>query len=50
MRTLNVSDSVSDAITGHSAKSEGARYGTVPLETKKEAIDKLPKLSLVRLY
>ncbi|WP_032096029.1 MULTISPECIES: site-specific integrase [unclassified Alteromonas] len=50
MRTLNVSDSVSDAITGHSAKSEGARYGTVPLETKKEAIDRLPRLSLVRLY
>ncbi len=51
MRVLGVSDSVSDSITGHAAKSEGGRYcGPVPLKAKKEAIDKLPKLNLDRIY
>jgi integrase len=50
MRTLGISDSVSDAITGHAAKSEGGRYGTVPLTTKKEAMDKLSHLDVVRIY
>lgn len=50
MRALGVSDSISDAITGHAAKSEGGRYGTVPLVTKKEAMNKLPRLVLQRIY
>jgi ribosomal protein S3 len=50
MRALGISDSVSDAITGHAAKSEGGRYGTVPLTTKKEAMDKLSHLDVVRIY
>ncbi|WP_318248987.1 site-specific integrase [Paraglaciecola chathamensis] len=50
MRALGISDSVSDAITGHAAKSEGGRYGSVPLKTKKEAIDRLNRLDVVRIY
>jgi len=50
MRALGVADSISDAITGHSAKTEGGRYGSVPLATKKEAIDKLSRLDVVRIY
>ena len=50
MRALGVADSVSDSITGHAAKSDGGRYGSVPLRTKKEAIDKLPRLNIKRIY
>jgi len=50
MRALGVADSISDAITGHSAKTEGGRYGSVPLATKKEAIDKLSRLDVIRIY
>tara|TARA_R110001583_G_scaffold136796_3_gene288538 strand:+ start:150 stop:1823 length:1674 start_codon:yes stop_codon:yes gene_type:complete len=49
MRSLGVADSVSDAITGHAAKTEGERYGTVTLDTKKEAIDRLLCLDIKRL-
>ena len=49
MRSLGVADTVSDAITGHAANTEGSRYGVVTLETKKAAIDNLPKLDLDRL-
>ena len=50
MRALGVADSVSEAITGHAPKSEGGRYGTVPLITKKEAIDRLAPLDILRIY
>ena len=50
MRALGVADSVSDAITGHMAKNEGARYGSVTLTTKKGAIDKLKRLDVTRIY
>jgi integrase len=49
MRMLGVEDSVSDAITGHTAKNVGGSYGTVPLETKKMALDRLPRLALTKL-
>jgi len=49
MRSVGVADTVSDAISGHSAKTEGERYGTVTLETKQSAIDRLPRLTLTRL-
>ena len=50
MRGLFIEDSVSDAITGHAATTEGGRYGTVTLEVKKVAIDKLPRLDLQRIW
>lgn len=50
MRSLFIEDSVSDAITGHAATTEGGRYGTVALEVKKVAIDKLPRLDLQRIW
>lgn len=50
MRSLGVPDSVSDSITGHSAKGVGASYGTVELKTKKEVIDRLPRLGVSRLF
>lgn len=50
LRGLEVVDSVSDAITGHSAANIGASYGTVDMETKKKAIDSLPRLALSRLW
>ncbi|WP_137167559.1 site-specific integrase [Salinimonas lutimaris] len=49
MRRLQVADSTSDAITGHAAQTEGGRYGSVPLESKKAAIDLLPRLNIERL-
>ena len=49
MRSLEIADTVSDAITGHAPKTEGERYGTVTLETKQKSIDRLPRLDLVRL-
>ena len=49
-RELSVPDSVSDRITGHTVKNEGARYGSVSLEYRKEVIDRLPSLSLKRIY
>ena len=50
MRALGITDSISDAITGHASKTEGGRYGSVPLATKKEAIDKLGRLDVVKIY
>lgn len=50
LRGLEVVDSVSDAIAGHSAVNIGASYGTVDLQTKKKAIDRLPCLALSRLW
>tara|TARA_B110000211_G_C14084879_1_gene556226 strand:+ start:284 stop:436 length:153 start_codon:yes stop_codon:yes gene_type:complete len=50
MRAIKVQDSVSNSITGHAAKSEGEEYGSVTLRTKKEAIDKLPRLNIKRIY
>jgi integrase len=50
MRTLGVADSVSDAITGHKPNNEGARYGSVTMATKKEAINKLSRLDVTRIY
>ncbi len=50
MRTLGIPDTVSDAITGHAGKSEGDRYGVVTLETKKDAVDRLPRLSVNRIF
>lgn len=50
MRSLSVEDSVSDAITGHAAVNEGGRYGMVTIETKRAAIDKLPRLNLKRIW
>lgn len=41
-----VPDRVSDAITGHAAKSVGAGYGTVPLRAKLEAIRSLPRWTI----
>jgi integrase len=46
MRSLGVADTVSDAISGHAPKTEGDRYGTVTLSTKKKAIDQMPYLEL----
>ncbi|HGS5568275.1 site-specific integrase [Vibrio parahaemolyticus] len=49
LRRLGIADTVSDAITGHTPAGVGGSYGTVELETKKEAIDRLPRLALSRL-
>ena len=49
MRSLEVSDTISDAITGHSTKGVGASYGTVELTIKKKVIDRVPRLALTRL-
>ncbi|EKO3811024.1 hypothetical protein [Vibrio harveyi] len=43
-------DSVADSITGHAPANIGASYGTVDLQTKKKAIDRLPRLALSRLW
>ncbi|WP_218770703.1 site-specific integrase, partial [Vibrio parahaemolyticus] len=45
LRRLGIADTVSDAITGHTPAGVGGSYGTVELETKKEAIDRLPRLA-----
>lgn len=50
MRIQGTEDSVSDAITGHAASNEGSRYGSVPLETKQTAINKLTRLGISRIY
>ncbi|HCE3561837.1 TPA: site-specific integrase [Vibrio parahaemolyticus] len=50
MRGLEVADTVSDAITGHTPNSVGGSYGTVDLNIKKAAIDKLPRLDIERIY
>ncbi|WP_462147441.1 site-specific integrase [Pseudoalteromonas gelatinilytica] len=50
MRTLGIPDTVSDAVTGHAGKSEGDRYGVVTLETKKDAVDRLPRLLVNRIF
>ncbi|EGR3178556.1 site-specific integrase [Vibrio parahaemolyticus] len=50
LRRLGIADTVSDAITGHTPAGVGGSYGTVELETKKEAIDRLPRLALSRLW
>ncbi|RZR06480.1 site-specific integrase [Vibrio vulnificus] len=50
LRRLGIADTVSDAITGHTPAGVGGSYGTVELETKKEVIDRLPRLALSRLW
>ncbi|MBO0167623.1 site-specific integrase [Vibrio parahaemolyticus] len=50
LRRLGITDTVSDAITGHTPAGVGGSYGTVELETKREAIDRLPRLALSRLW
>ncbi|EJP3283566.1 site-specific integrase [Vibrio parahaemolyticus] len=50
LRRLGIADTVSDAITGHTPTGVGGSYGTVELETKREAIDRLPRLALSRLW
>lgn len=49
MRSANVQDTVSDAITGHTPSGVGGSYGTVDLLVKKRAIDCLPRLALAKL-
>lgn len=49
MRSLEVADTISDAITGHKTKGVGASYGTVELTIKKKVIDRVPRLDLTRL-
>lgn len=49
LRSAEVEDSVSDAITGHAPKTQGGKYGTVELIIKKKAIDCLPRLPITRL-
>ncbi len=49
MRALEVADTVSDAITGHTPNGVGGAYGTVELGVKKVAVDKLPRLDIVRI-
>lgn len=49
LRSLEVADTVSDAITGHTAVGVGGSYGTVELKIKKAAIDRLPRLALTKL-
>ncbi|WP_460478099.1 DUF6538 domain-containing protein [Bowmanella dokdonensis] len=50
LRGLGVPDSVSDRITGHSAKGEGGRYGSVSLVNREEVIDRLIYLKLEKIY
>jgi integrase len=50
MRVLGIEDSISDAITGHAPSNEGNRYGSVPLETKQAAINKLTRLGIFNIY
>lgn len=50
LRGLGVLDSVADSVAGHSPANVGASYGTVDLQTKKKAIDRLPRLALSRLW
>ncbi|MBD1388557.1 site-specific integrase [Neiella sp. HB171785] len=50
LRGLSVPDSVSDRITGHSAKGEGGRYGSVSLEFRQEVIDKITPVSVGRIF
>ncbi len=49
LRGLEVLDTVSDSITGHAPSNVGASYGSVELKTKKAALDRLPRLPLIRL-
>ena len=49
MRSLEVADTVSDAITGHTTEGVGASYGTVELTIKKKVIDLIPRLALTKL-
>ncbi|EPW6912151.1 DUF6538 domain-containing protein [Vibrio parahaemolyticus] len=49
LRGLGVLDTVSDSITGHAPSNVGASYGTVDLNTKKAALDRLPRLNLTRI-
>ncbi len=50
LRTLEVSDSVSNSITGHSSGNVGDEYGTVYLDTKQKAINRIPRLTLKKLW
>lgn len=40
---VGVDPRVADAIQGHAPKTAGERYGSVPLETKMDAISRLPR-------
>jgi integrase len=43
---LGISDRVMDAIQGHAGRTAGDSYGDVTLNTKRDAIEKLPKYGL----
>jgi hypothetical protein len=49
-RELDVPDSVSDRITGHTVKNEGAKYGSVSLNYRKEVIERLTSLKVTRIF
>ncbi len=49
LRTLEIPDTTSDAITGHKADNVGGTYGTVTLDTKKAAIERIPRLKIDKL-
>ncbi len=50
MRKLLVEEDTSDAITGHGSIKVGRKYGSNVLETKKAALDLLPRLKINRLW
>lgn len=50
LRDLGVVDSVADSITGHAPANIGALYGTVKIDTKKGAMDNVPRLELSRIW
>lgn len=41
-RAARINDSVADAIVGHAADTVAKAYGTVTLQTMKEAIERMP--------
>lgn len=45
-RESGMQDTVSDAITGHAAKTVGQAYGSVSLATKAAAIESMPRFSV----
>lgn len=50
LRALHVGDRINDSITGHTSGSVGDSYGGVPLKTKQEALHKIPRLDLKRIF
>lgn len=42
-REANISERIADAVQGHAPRSVGQSYGSVPLRTLSEAIEKLPR-------